>query len=104
MVVMILESVPTSLRGELSRWLMELKAGVFLGHVSALVRDALWDRCVEKMRMGGVLQVYTYPTEQGFVVRRAGNLSRDLVDHEGLYLMRKPRRADALTEDEEVPF
>ena len=41
MIVMILENVPTSLRGELSRWLLEPRAGVFVGHVSARVRDKL---------------------------------------------------------------
>ena len=31
MVVMILERVPPSLRGELTRWMLELRAGVFVG-------------------------------------------------------------------------
>lgn len=108
MVVLILETVPTSLRGEVSRWLMEVRAGVFIGHVSALVRDALWDLCVEKMRLGGAMLVHTYPSEQGFKVRRAGNLSRELVDFEGLYLMRrvpKPRLSeDDVGDPDEVPF
>ncbi len=43
MIVLILEKVPTSLRGELTRWLLELKAGVFVGKVSAMVRDRLWE-------------------------------------------------------------
>ena len=37
MVVFILENVSTSLRGELSRWLFEVKAGVFTGKVSVVV-------------------------------------------------------------------
>jgi len=44
MVVMILECVPESLRGELSRWLLEPKAGVFVGTVTATVRERLWER------------------------------------------------------------
>ena len=32
MVVIILEKVSASLRGELSRWLIEPKPGVFIGH------------------------------------------------------------------------
>ncbi len=43
MVVMLLEKVPTTVRGELTRWLLELRAGVFVGNISALVRDKLWD-------------------------------------------------------------
>lgn len=41
MVVILLENVRTGLRGELSGWLFEVKAGVFMGKVSGLVRDEL---------------------------------------------------------------
>ena len=44
MVMMILERVPVSLRGELTRWLVEPRAGVFAGRISAGVRDKLWER------------------------------------------------------------
>ena len=33
MIVLILERVPVGLRGELTRWLLEAKAGVFVGKV-----------------------------------------------------------------------
>ena len=39
MVVLILERVPPGLKGDLSRWMIEPKAGIFLGRVSARVRD-----------------------------------------------------------------
>ena len=42
MIVIILENVRTNVRGELSRWLFEVKAGIFTGKVSALVRSELW--------------------------------------------------------------
>jgi len=45
MVVMILEKVPQSLRGELTRWLVEVKTGVYVGHVNGLVRELLWKKC-----------------------------------------------------------
>jgi len=90
MVLIILENVPASLKGELSRWLMEIKAGVFLGRVSAIVRESLWERCNSGLRDGGCLLIHNAPTEQGFTVRSAGNLSRELVDHDGLYLLRRP--------------
>ena len=35
MIVMILEKVSVGLRGELSRWLIEPRTGVFVGQVSA---------------------------------------------------------------------
>ena len=39
MVVIILEKVSASLRGELTRWMIEPHTGVFVGHVSGMVRD-----------------------------------------------------------------
>ena len=90
MVVIVLEKVRPSLRGELSRWMIEPSTGVFLGHVSGMVRDLLWERCLAGLGDGGCLMVYPAQTEQGFEVCAAGNLSREILKHEGLFLVRKP--------------
>ena len=44
MVVLILENVPTGLRGELSRWMLQPRSGIFVGSVSGMVRDRLWEK------------------------------------------------------------
>jgi len=80
MVVMILENVPPSLRGELSRWLIEPHPGVFVGDVSAMVRDRLWDKCCTRCRSGGVIQAWTTNTEQGFDIRAFGLTRREIID------------------------
>ncbi len=90
MVVMILERVPAPLRGELTRWLLEPRTGTFVGHVSALVREQLWWRCVQHQDTGGVTQIWSTNTEQRFMLRSAGDTSRDLVDFEGVQLVRIP--------------
>lgn len=87
MVVMILEKVPTSLRGELTRWMLEVKAGVFVGKLSALVRDLLWEKCCEKSRSGICYQIYKTNTEQGFDMRMHGDSERSIIDVEGLKLI-----------------
>jgi CRISPR-associated protein Cas2 len=91
MTVMVLERVPVSLRGELTRWMLELRAGVFIGTLSAMVRDRLWDLACEKMRGGAGMLVYSTNTEQGFAIRYWGATGRDIVDFDGLQLVRKPR-------------
>lgn len=53
MMVLVLEKVPASLRGELTRWLLEPKTGVFVGRVSAQVRDLLWEMVEDKLKQGG---------------------------------------------------
>jgi len=89
-IVMVLESVPVSLRGELTRWLVEPHPGVFVGHVNATVRDRLWDKCRKAKRAGGVLQIWSTNTEQRFQARTAGTTKRDIVEFEGLQLVRIP--------------
>jgi len=87
---MILEKVPTSLRGELTRWLVEPHTGVFVGHVNAMVRDRLWDKCCKAKRTGGVVQVWSTNTEQRFQMRMAGTTKRNVIDFDGLQLIRVP--------------
>lgn len=96
MVVMILEKVPASLRGELTRWLLEVKTGVYIGHITAMVRDRLWDKCSNSRRAGSVFQAWTTNNEQHFSMRMAGASGRRIVDWEGLLLIEE-EKADLTT-------
>lgn len=90
--------MPVSLRGELTRWLLEPRTGVFVGHVTAMVRDRLWEKCCEKSAHGSVLQAWSTNTEQHFKMRAHGTASRQVVDSEGLQLIRltgSPATGDA---------
>lgn len=90
MIVMLLEKVPLRLRGELSRWLIEPKSGMFVGHVNAMVRDRLWEKCTNAKGVGGVLQVWSTNNEQHFAMRASGETSRRIVEIEGLQLIQIP--------------
>jgi CRISPR-associated protein Cas2 len=91
MIVMILEKVPASARGELSRWLLEPHSGVFVGHVNAMVRDRLWEKCCKAVgHAGGVLQIWSTNTEQHFDMRLFGAPERLVVNLEGLKLICRP--------------
>lgn len=107
MVVLVVEKASASVRGELSRWLIEPKSGLFVGNVSAMVRDKLWEQVtahVGRGKMSGALMLHTAQTEQGFAVRSFGETGRELRDYEGLTLVFVPKRglkrgvfADGLT-------
>lgn len=84
MDVMILERVPTVLRGELSRWLTPVGGGVHVGKVSALVRDHLWSLAVSKAGEGRVIQIWHCRGEPGYALRVHGLVDAELVDLEGL--------------------
>jgi CRISPR-associated protein Cas2 len=92
MVVIILERVPPSLRGELSRWLVEPKPGIFIGHVSALVRDKLWEKCCRSAKAGGVLQAWSTNNEQRYAIRTYGRTKRQVMEFDGVQLMAVPHQ------------
>jgi len=76
------------LRGEVSRWLFEVKAGIFVGKLSALVRDELWKMVEGKIKNGSALLIYSTNSEQGFTARSLGDPSRQLIDIEGVLLVK----------------
>lgn len=84
--MMVLERVPKSVRGELTRWIVEVQTGVFVGSVSALVRDLLWEKCLKGGAGGRCCQVYSTNNEQGFLLRVAGDERRTIVDLDGVVL------------------
>jgi CRISPR-associated protein Cas2 len=91
MVVLILERASPSLRGEITRWMIQPRAGVFVGKVSATVRDRLWEKIEKASRGASGIMLYSSNTEQGFAVRSFGDPSRELVDFEGIILARMPQ-------------
>ena len=101
MLVMILEKVPPSLRGELTRWLLEPRPGVFVGHVSALVRDRLWEKCIkERKGQGGLIQIWSTNTEQRFDIRTWGDTDRQMVNFDGLWLVQKTKTSRGKSKSE----
>jgi CRISPR-associated protein Cas2 len=90
MTVIVLERVPVSVRGELTRWMLEVRAGTFVGRLSAAVRDVLWEYICDQMRDGAGMLIYQTNNEQGFALRSCGRTDRRLVVHEGLTLVKIP--------------
>jgi CRISPR-associated protein Cas2 len=91
MVVMILERVPSSLRGELTHWLLELRARVFVGKLKPVVRQKLWGRVCSGMKGGAGILVYPSRNEQGFEMEFWGSTDRLIVDRDGLKLVQVPK-------------
>ena len=87
MVVLLVQRVPPGLRGELTRWMLEPRAGVFVGSVSAMVRDRLWERVCRRARGGAAVLIHKTDTEQGFAVKIWGGPGRVPEDFEGLTLI-----------------
>ena len=73
MVVITLTDCPPALRGDLTKWLFEINVGVYVGQVSARVRDELWKRIIDNVKVGRVTMVYQTNNEQriGFRVHNS---------------------------------
>lgn len=84
MLMMVLEAVPVGLRGELTRWLTPVTSTVFVGSVSAEVRDALWALAVSRCGSGQVLQVWSARGEPGYDLRLHNGKNAKVVQLEGV--------------------
>ncbi|MEU7831276.1 MULTISPECIES: type I-E CRISPR-associated endoribonuclease Cas2e [unclassified Nonomuraea] len=91
MTVIVLTRCPTGLRGFLTRWLMEISPGVFIGGPSARIREALWLEVQKYADTGRALLAYTTDNEQGFTFETHDHKWHP-IDHEGLILLRRPKK------------
>jgi len=91
-IVIVLASAPPKLRGYLTRWLMEVRAGVYVGTVTARIRETLWEHVLELAGPGEATLVYQAPGEQGFAIE-AHQSKWYPVDFDGVTLMCRPSEA-----------
>lgn len=94
MIVITLTNCPLSLRGDLTKWLQEINTGVYVGQVSARVRDNLWKRICEQSKTGRATMVYSARNEQHLDFR-VHNTTWEPIDFDGLKLMLRPNKLHA---------
>ncbi len=94
MTVIVLTAVPEGLRGSLTRWLMEVSPGVFVGRVSARVRDLLWQQVAELLRDGRAIMISSARNEQHMEVH-AYRHDWEPVDFDGVTLIRRTTKREA---------
>lgn len=87
MIVISVVNVSIQLRGYLTRFLSEIQAGLFIGDVSARVRDLLWERIEKEMSEDGRATIaYDMDNEQGYIVKYLGG-NRKVIDLDGLQVI-----------------
>lgn len=89
MTILIVSRVPRSLRGRLSRWLIQIRPGVFIGTLSRRVREELWGRTCASMRSGWAVLIVPAQTEQGFDMLMHGSGPIEIEDFEGLWQVKR---------------
>ena len=96
MLAIVVENVPPRLRGRLALWLLEVRAGVYVGNLSRRVREMLWDTVSKGLEEGNAVMVWSTNTESGFDVLTLGANRRIPVEMDGMKLVSfLPENADS---------
>lgn len=66
MLAIVVENVPPRLRGRLAVWLVEVRAGVYVGNLSRRVREMIWSHVEEGLEEGNAVLIWSTNTESGF--------------------------------------
>ncbi|MCT8859112.1 type I-E CRISPR-associated endoribonuclease Cas2 [Shewanella xiamenensis] len=88
MLIVVTETVPPRLRGRLAVWLLEVRAGVYVGDVSRSIREMIWYQITELAENGNVVMAWATNTESGFDFQTYGENRREPIDLDGLRLVK----------------
>jgi CRISPR-associated protein Cas2 len=86
-LVVVTEAVPARLRGRMAIWLLEVRAGVYVGSVSQRAREMIWQQLEAGHECGSVVMAWSSSGECGFEFQTLGPNRREPVDYEGLRLV-----------------
>ncbi len=87
MMVIVTNNVPPRLRGRLAIWLLEVRAGVYVGKYSRRTRERIWDEVLDTIEDGDAVMAWSAPTDSGFQFETVGKNRRRPVDFDGLQLV-----------------
>ena len=87
MLVVVTENVPPRLRGRLAVWLLEIRAGVYVGDTSQKIREMIWQQISLLAEEGNVVMAWSTNNESGFDFQTYGQNRRMPVDWDGLRLV-----------------
>lgn len=86
-VVVVTENVPPRVRGRMAIWLLEVRAGVYVGDVSQRTREMIWQHLAEGYENGNVVMAWASNHESGYEFQTLGRSRRQPVEFDGLHLV-----------------
>lgn len=96
MIVITLSKVPPSLRGDLTKWYQEIQTGVYVGDVSAKIREKIWERITRDIGSGEATMVYNAANEFGYQFKTTRR-DHEVADFDGVPLMMHLKDTPAAT-------
>ena len=92
MVVFSVSAAPQRVRGLLSRYCLEVRAGLFVGRLDARMRLKLWAAISEAAtgKTSAVMAWSRGDTAQGFGLKTLGPMAREVTRYDGLWMIVQP--------------
>ena len=87
MLVIVTENAPPRLRGRLAIWMLEIRAGVYVGDFSMKVRNMIWENVKEGLEDGNAVMVWKAQNEAGYDFVTLGDNRRMPIDMDGVNLV-----------------
>ncbi len=87
MLVIVVENAPPRLRGRLAVWLLEIRAGVYVGQYGRRIREMLWQQVCDGIEQGNAVMAWSTSTENGFDFMTLGENRRTPVELDGIKLV-----------------
>lgn len=87
MLVIVVENVPPRLRGRLAVWLLEVRAGVYIGKTSRRVREMIWSHVEAGFEDGNAVMIWSTNTESGYDFLTLGKNRRIPREMDGIKLV-----------------
>ena len=100
--MVVTEAVPPRMRGRLAVWLLEIRAGVYVGDVSRRIREMIWFQVTELAENGNVVMAWSTNTESGFDFITYGENKRMPVEMDGLRLVKFQPEKEKEKEKEKI--
>ena len=103
MLVIVTENAPPRLRGRLAVWLLEVRAGVYVGKYSRKVRDMLWQQVEAGIEDGNAVLAWAANNESGFDILTLGENRRIPYDLDVMKLVSFSPLPPELEDGEKAP-
>ena len=87
MLVIVVENAPPRLRGRLAVWLLEVRAGVYVGTYGRRVREMIWAQVCAYIEDGNGVIAWAAGNDAGFEFDTCGRNRRVPVDLDGFRLV-----------------
>ena len=88
MLVIAVNNAPPRLRGRLAVWLVEIRAGIYVGNYSRRTRDMIWNQVQSLIEDGDAIIAWATANDAGYDFDTCGLNRRTPTDVDGMKVVR----------------